>query len=133
MNNVLRCIAIDNETFALDIIEEFCSKVYYLELIGKFTDPFRAYQILNENKVDLIFLDVRMPQISGIEFLNSLYNPPLVIFTTAYPQYAVDGFDLEAVDFLLKPFSFERFHKAVEKARNKFNTHVQPLTQPGIT
>ncbi len=116
MNNILRCIAIDNETHAQDIIEEFCSKVYYLDLVGKFTDPFRAYQILNENKVDLIFLDVRMPQISGIEFLNSLYNPPMVIFTTAYREYALEGFECNAVDYLIKPFAFDRFSKAVNKA-----------------
>ncbi len=116
MNNVLRCIAIDADPLVLDMIGEFCSKVYYLDLTGKFTDPFRAYQILNENKVDLMFLDVRMPQISGMEFLNSLYNPPMVIFTSAFREHAHEGFECDAVDYLVKPFAFDRFSKAVNKA-----------------
>ena len=125
MNNILKCIAIDDEPLALDIIGEFCSKVYYLDLIDKFTDPFRAFQILNENKVDLIFLDIRMPQISGLEFIKSLYNPPMVIFTTAYKEYALEGFEYNAVDYLVKPFAFDRFSKAVNKA-----FQIQKLKKP---
>ncbi|HNR41093.1 MAG TPA: LytTR family transcriptional regulator DNA-binding domain-containing protein [Bacteroidales bacterium] len=116
MNNVLRCIAIDSDPLVLDMIGEFCTKVYYLDLTGKYTDPFRAYQILNENKVDLMFLDVRMPQITGAEFLNSLYNPPMVIFTSSFKEHALEGFECDAVDYLVKPFAFDRFFKAVNKA-----------------
>ena len=93
MNNVLKCIAIDDEPLALDLLGEFCSKIYYIDLIGKFTDPFQAFKILNENKVDLIFLDIMMPQISGIDFIRSLYSPPMIIFTTAYKEYALEGFE----------------------------------------
>ncbi len=122
MSNILRCIAIDDEPFALDIIGEFCSKIYYLELTGKFTDPFGAIQILNENKVDLIFLDIRMPHISGIDFLKSLYNPPMVIFTSAYKEYALEGFEYDVVDYLVKPFAFDRFLKSVNKAFRLLNS-----------
>jgi DNA-binding LytR/AlgR family response regulator len=116
MNNVLKCIAIDDEPLALDLLGEFCSKIYYIDLIGKFTDPFQAFKILNENKVDLIFLDIMMPQISGIDFIRSLYSPPMIIFTTAYKEYALEGFDNNAVDYIVKPFAFDRFSKAVTKA-----------------
>jgi DNA-binding LytR/AlgR family response regulator len=116
MNNVLKCIVIDDEPLAIDLIGDFCSKIYYLDLLGKFTDPFQAYKVLNENKVDLVFIDIRMPQISGIDFIKSLYNPPMIIFITAYKEYALEGFEYNAVDYLVKPFAFDRFSKAVNKA-----------------
>jgi DNA-binding LytR/AlgR family response regulator len=116
MNSKLNCIAIDDEPLALDLIGEFCSRIPFLNLAGSFTNPFDAVQALNNDKIDLLFIDIRMPQISGIEFLHTLYNPPLVIITTAYQEYAHDGFENNAVDFLLKPFSFERFSRAVNKA-----------------
>jgi two-component system LytT family response regulator len=116
MNRLLNCIAIDDEPLALDIIREFCSKIQYLNLLGTFTNPFEAVQTLNNEQVDLIFLDIMMPQISGFEFLKSLYNPPMVIFTTAYKEYAFDGFENNAVDYLVKPFAFDRFSRSVSKA-----------------
>jgi DNA-binding LytR/AlgR family response regulator len=115
-HNILNCIAIDDELPALDIIKEFCSKIRYVNLIGTFTNPFEAVPVINNNQIDLIFLDIVMPQISGLEFLKSLYNPPMIIFTTAFKEYAFDGFEYDAVDYLVKPFAFDRFSKSVNKA-----------------
>lgn len=115
-DNVLNCIAIDDEPSSLRIIREFCSKIQSVNIVGTFINPYDAIQTLNNNQVDLIFLDVVMPQISGQEFLKTLYNPPMVIFTTAYKEYASDGFEHDAVDYLVKPFAFDRFLKAVNKA-----------------
>ncbi len=115
-HNTLNCIAIDDEIPALDIIKEFCSKIRYVNLTGTFTNPFEAVPVINNNQIDLIFLDIVMPQISGLEFLKSLYNPPMIIFTTAFREYAFDGFEYDAIDFLVKPFAFDRFSKSVNKA-----------------
>ncbi len=125
MNNVLKCIAIDDEALAVDLLGEFCSKIYYIDLVGRFTDPLQAYKILNEDKIDLIFLDIKMPGISGIDFIKSLYNPPMFIFTTAYREYAPEAFEYNSVDYLVKPFAFDRFLKAVNKAfyLHKLNTN----------
>ena len=112
----IKCIIIDDEPLARKGIAEYVQDVDLLELVGEFDNPLKATRLLAEQQVDLVFLDIQMPKISGIEFLKSLQRPPLVIFTTAYPQYAVDGFELNAVDYLLKPFSFDRFLKAVMKA-----------------
>jgi DNA-binding LytR/AlgR family response regulator len=116
MNKIMNCIAIDDEPLALDVISEFCSKISYLNLIGTFTNPFDAVQLLNSDHIDLIFLDIHMPQITGLEFLKSLYNPPMVIFTTAFVEYAFQGFEYDAVDYLIKPFAFDRFTRSVNKA-----------------
>lgn len=116
MDRSLNCIAIDDEPLALDIVREFCSKIQYLNLLGTFSNPFEAVATLNNEQVDLIFLDIQMPQISGLEFLKSLYNPPMVIFTTAFREYAFEGFEYNAVDYLVKPFAFDRFSRSVSKA-----------------
>lgn len=123
----MNCIIIEDEPAAQSILEHHISRYPDLRHLGTFADAFSAQAFLDSNPVDLIFLDINLPEISGVSFLRSLVHPPLVIFTTAYPQYAVDGFDLEAVDFLLKPFSFERFCKAVNKAREKQNPRNQPV------
>lgn len=114
--NVLNCIAIDDELSALKIIREFCSKIPAVNLVGTFTNPLEAVNTLNNNQVDLIFLDIMMPQISGLEFLKTLYNPPMIIFTTAFKEYASEAFDYDAVDYLVKPIAFDRFSKALNKA-----------------
>ena len=117
----MNCIIIEDEPAALSILQHFISLNSGLKLGGIFPDAFSAQAYLDHNKVDLMFLDINLPEMSGISFLRSLVYRPLVIFTTAYSQYAIEGFDLEIVDFLLKPFSFERFSKAVNKAREKMN------------
>ena len=123
----MNCIIVEDEPAAQSILEHNIALCPDLRCGGIFADAFSAQAYLDSNVVDLIFLDINLPEMSGVSFLRSLVRPPLVIFTTAYPQYAVDGFDLEVVDFLLKPFSFERFYKAVNKAREKFNARIAPV------
>ena len=112
----LSAIAIDDEPKALEVVQMHATKVPFLDLRASFIDAFEALPFLRQNKVDLLFLDIKMPDISGIEFAQILKNGPLVVFTTAYSEYAVQGFDLDAVDYLLKPFSLARFTKACNKA-----------------
>jgi DNA-binding LytR/AlgR family response regulator len=112
----MNCIAIDDEPLALNVIKEFCEKTGFLNLIGSYNNPFDALKLLRDHQVDLLFLDIQMPNISGIEFYKSLSNPPMVIFTTAYSEHALTGFEVNAIDYLVKPFAFERFVKAINKA-----------------
>jgi len=109
-------IAIDDEPIALDVVSSHAAKVPFLHLLATFTNAFEAMDYLREQPVDLLFLDIKMPDISGIEFFRSLSKKPMVIFTTAYSEHAVAGFELDAVDYLLKPFSLTRFLKACNKA-----------------
>ncbi len=111
-------IAIDDEPIALEVIKSHAAKVPFVELKATFTNAFEAIDFLQKNKTDLLFLDIKMPDISGIEFFKSLTNPPMVIFTTAYSEHAVEGFEVSAVDYLLKPFSLSRFLKACTKAND---------------
>src|SRR4051812_22427739 len=124
----MKAIAIDDEPIALEIIRNHASKVPFLNLASVFTDAFKAMEYIQKEKADLIFLDVKMPDISGIEFFNSLRHKPLVIFTTAYAEYAATGFELDAVDYLMKPFSFTRFLKACNKAYELFTTRNAAAT-----
>jgi DNA-binding LytR/AlgR family response regulator len=114
----LSSIIIDDEPLARKGLREYIQDVDFLELVGEFDNPLKATQALTSQQVDLMFLDIHMPKITGIDFLRSLQHPPQVIFTTAYPQYAVEGFDLNVVDYLVKPISFDRFLKAVMKAKD---------------
>lgn len=114
-----RCIVIDDEALAIDILEDFIEKFPNLELVGKFSSPLKATPLLMSQEVDLIFLDINMPDISGTAFYENLPVKPMVIFTTAYSDFAVKGFEMNAVDYLLKPISFERFFKAINKLGNK--------------
>ena len=109
-------IAIDDEPKDIDIVRVFAEKVPFLELKATFQDAFEALDYLQKEAVDLIFLDIKMPDISGLEFLKVLSNPPLVIFTTAYAEHAVQSYDFDAIDYLLKPFALSRFLKACAKA-----------------
>lgn len=117
----MKAIAIDDEPIALSIITSHAAKVPFLELKATFTDAFQALEYLQKESVDLIFLDIKMPDISGIDFFNSLSKKPLVIFTTAYSEHAVASFELDAVDYLLKPFSLSRFIKGCNKAFELYN------------
>lgn len=112
----MKAIAIDDEPIALDIIKNHSAKVPFLELRAIFTDAFQALEYLQKESIDLIFLDIKMPDISGIEFFSSLPKKPMVIFTTAYSEHAITSFELDAIDYLLKPFSLARFIKACNKA-----------------
>ena len=114
----LNCIIIDDEPLARKGLVEYISDVDFLHLAGEFDNPLKATSTLSGQTIHLIFLDIQMPKLSGIEFLKSLSHPPLVIFTTAYPQYAIEGFDLNVLDYLLKPISFDRFLKAAMKAKD---------------
>lgn len=114
---ILSCIIIDDEPLARKGLKEYIADTGFLYLKGEFENPVKAMEVMNGMNIDLIFLDIQMPRLSGIEFLNVLPHPPLVIITTAYPQYAVEGFEYNAVDYLVKPFSFERFYKAAVRAR----------------
>src|SRR5882672_10124738 len=113
---MMTCIIIDDEPLARKGLKEYIQDVDFLQLAGEFENPLKASELLLNQGIDLIFLDIQMPKITGLEFIKTLSHPPQFIFTTAYPQYAVEGFELSAVDYLLKPFSFERFWKAVNKA-----------------
>ncbi len=114
-------IAIDDEPIALDVVRSHASKVPFIELLATFTNAFDAITFMQKNKVDLIFLDIKMPDINGIDFLKSLSNPPMVVFTTAYSEHAVKSFELDAIDYLLKPFSLSRFLKACNKAHELYS------------
>lgn len=115
----VRCIAVDDEPLALDIIESYVSKLSFLKLVRTCSSATEAMQVLQEEQIDLMFLDIEMPELTGIQFLNILKHQPLIIFTTAYPDYALEGFNQDAVDYLLKPIPFDRFLKAVTKAQER--------------
>lgn len=117
----MKCLVIDDEPMALEILVEYIKKVPFLECTGTFRDAMKALEYLQREEVDLLFLDINMPDLTGIQFLNSLSNQPLVIFTTAYSQYALESYDYDAVDYLLKPIEFDRFLKAVNKAQELYH------------
>jgi two-component system LytT family response regulator len=127
-------IAIDDEPIALDVVKSHAAKVPFVELSATFTNAFDALVYIQQNKVDLMFLDIKMPDISGIDFLKSMNNPPMVVFTTAYSEHAVKGFELDAIDYLLKPFSLSRFLKACNKAHELHNLRNKPVAEavPGF-
>lgn len=117
----MKAIAVDDEPMALEIIKSHASKVPFLNLVATFTDAFKAMEYLQNENVDLIFLDIKMPDISGIELFNCLQKKPLLVFTTAFSNYAIKSFEMDAIDYLLKPFSLARFLQACNKAYELFN------------
>jgi len=113
---MLKCLVVDDEALAREVIELYISKVSFLELAGSCNSALQAFAMLNKETIDLMFLDIKMPEMTGLELLQNLKHPPKVIITTAFHQYALEGYELNVVDYLMKPVSFERFLKAVGKA-----------------
>ncbi|MFA9371997.1 MAG: LytR/AlgR family response regulator transcription factor [Labilibaculum antarcticum] len=122
----LKCLIVDDEPLAQRVLEKYVSELPGLELIGKCSDAIEAMEVLQEKEVDLIFLDINMPRLSGINFLKTYKNPPMVVITTAYTEYALESYELNVLDYLKKPFSFERFLQAVQKAEEKMKGVVEP-------
>jgi len=121
----IRCLVVDDEPLAHRVIERYAENISYLQIIRKCSSALEAIEVLHNQAIDLIFLDINMPRLTGIEFLKTLKNPPLVIITTAYSEYAIQGYELDVVDYLMKPFAFERFYKAVQKAEDMLRARDQ--------
>lgn len=121
----INCIAVDDEPLALDLIEGYARRIPYLNFLGSFHNQFAALEPLKKEKIDLLYLDINMPDLSGFHFLKGLTNPPKIIFITAYDQYAVQGFEVNAVDYLLKPVSFGRFLSATDRAFELIKSTLQ--------
>jgi two-component system, LytTR family, response regulator len=119
----LKCVIVEDEPLARNLMLDYVSKVPYLTLVEACSNPLKALEVLRQNQIDLLFLDIQMPEITGINFLKTLQKKPLVILTTAYSEYAIESYELDVVDYLLKPITFDRFLKAVDKAN-------QRMTQP---
>lgn len=124
---MIKAIIVDDEPLALEVLETYIHQIPDIHLVKKCENAFEANEALKSNDIDLMFLDIQMPQLSGVDFLKTLAKPPYVIFTTAYPDYAVEGFELNAVDYLLKPISIERFLKAVNKVSEKLASRKMEL------
>lgn len=122
----MNCLIIDDEPLARDVIQAHVSKIPFLKLTHTAENAFEAIKILNSNPIDLIFLDIQMPDLTGLQLLKALKYQPLIIFTTAYPEYALESYEVNAVDYLVKPIPFERLLQAVGKAKNRFDG-IQPL------
>lgn len=131
---MIRAVAIDDEPLPLEIVTAYCNTIEFITLEKIFSNPVTAKTFLDKNSIDLLFLDIQMPSISGMDFYKELVNPPMVIFTTAHSKYALEGFEVNAVDYLLKPYSFERFSVAVTKAKEylEFNKHKDKQTSEHI-
>src|ERR1700761_9254050 len=125
---MIRCLVVDDEPLALHILEDYISKMPFLELVKATTNPIEALQVVQGGGVDLVFLDVQMPELTGIQFLRIANGKAKVILTTAYPQYALEGYELDVIDYLLKPIAFDRFFKSVQKAQSI----IQPSAKPEI-
>ncbi len=121
---MIRCLIVDDEPLALHILEDYMSKIPFLQLVKSTTNPIEALTLVQEGNIDLVFLDVQMPELTGIQFLKIANGKAKVILTTAYPQYALEGYDLDVIDYLLKPIAFDRFFKSVQKAQGVLQPHA---------
>lgn len=131
---MIRCVVIDDEPYARELLSEFIAKIPNLKLEGAFSSALTALPILSKKNIDVVFLDIQMPDISGIDFLKTLDKRPMVVFTTAFAEYALEGFELDVADYLLKPFDFSRFLKAVNRLTQRLETpslHATSESSPG--
>ncbi|WP_295800164.1 LytTR family DNA-binding domain-containing protein [Mucilaginibacter sp.] len=124
---MIRCLIVDDEPLALHILEDYISKIPFLKLVKATTNPIEALTLVQEKLVDLVFLDVQMPELTGIQFLRIANGKAKVILTTAYPQYALEGYELDVIDYLLKPIAFDRFFKSVQKAQGVLQPAAAPI------
>lgn len=124
MSQLVKCLIVDDEPLAINIIKDYIAQIPQLTLTTTCSDAIQAFQALNEHKIDLIFLDIEMPRLNGIDFIKSLANPPAIILTTAYRDYALESYEIDVIDYLLKPISFTRFFKAVTKYLKAADTQV---------
>ncbi|RFZ92470.1 DNA-binding response regulator [Mucilaginibacter conchicola] len=123
---MIRCLVVDDEPLALNILEDYISKIPFLQLVKATTNPIEALTMVQDGGIDLVFLDVQMPELTGIQFLKIANGKAKVILTTAYPQYALEGYELDVVDYLLKPIAFDRFYKSAQKVQGI----IQPAAKP---
>lgn len=132
MNTTIKCLIVDDEPLAIQLIQSHIKRLPQLEIVASCQNALEAFDLLKKEEVDLVFLDIQMPVLTGIEFVKSLQHPPSVIFTTAYREYAVESYELEVVDYLLKPITFTRFFKAINKYLNQrqASAHPPPATSP---
>ncbi len=130
---IINCIIVDDEPLAQDLIEDYVKKIPFLNLINKCSSAFEAFDSLREHKIDLVFLDIHMPNVTGLDFIKSIEVKPMFIFTTAYSEYAIEAFDLNAIDYLVKPIPFDRFLKAANKAVNYYSfKNIKSLDQTEV-
>lgn len=129
--NQIRCLLVDDEPPAIELLQKYTSMIDQLEVVGTSYSAVKAFDMLKDKSVDLMFVDIRMPVLNGLDFIKILKNPPAIILTTAYREYALDGYDLDIIDYLLKPIAFDRFLKAVDRYRNRRNVQIlEKLTEP---
>ncbi len=126
----IRCLIIDDEPLAQRVIEKYAENIPFLEIVEKCSNAVEAIEVLHNREVDLLFLDINMPRLSGMDFLKTLKNPPLVIITTAYAEYAIQGYELDVADYLMKPFAFDRFYKAIQKVEELIKGRELPHFEP---